>query len=148
MASVSVSHIIIFIASIVVAATVAGVLTTEVGRLSSAIDQRGVDLSHEIESDFEVISDAGSDGCCYDGKNITLLVKNTGSRDLPSDTDQIDVLVDATYDSHVNVTVLEETEWEPDSVARLNVTESGLEAGDHRVKIAIKGDEEVFEFRV
>lgn len=123
-------------------------LTTEVGRLSSAIDQRGVDLSHEIESDFEVISDAGSDNCCYDGNNITLLLKNTGSRGLPKDTNQIDVLVDATYDSDVNITVLEETEWEPESVARLNVTESGLDSGDHRVKISIKGDEEVFQFRV
>lgn len=139
---------IIFIASIVVAASVAGVLTSEVGRLSSAIDDRGVDLSHDIESDFEVISDAGSDSCCYDGTNITLLVKNTGSRDLPTDTNQIDVLVDSTYDSHVNVTVLEDSDWNPESVARLNVTESGLDAGDHRVKISIKSDEEVFEFRV
>lgn len=148
MASVSVSHIILFIASIVIAASVAGVLTTEVTRLSSAIDDRGVDVSDKVRTDIEVISDSGSDDCCYDGTNITLLVKNTGSRTLPSEPDQIDTLVDAEYDPHVNVSVLEKDDWEPEATARVNITESGLDSGDHRVKLVVKGDEEVFEFRV
>lgn len=148
MASVSVSHIILFIASIVIAASVAGVLTNEVGRLSSAIDDRGVDVSDKVRTDIEIISDSGSDECCYDGTNITLLVKNTGSRTLPSDPGHIDTLVDSQYDGDVFVTVLEQDEWEPQATARVDITEPGLTAGDHRVKIILKGDEEVFEFRV
>lgn len=148
MASVSVSHAILFIASIVVAASVAGVLTTEVGRLSAAIDDRGVDVSQDISSDIEVISDAGSSDCCYDGTNITLLAKNTGTDKLPTDTDQVDVLVDAQYDPDVFVTVVDGSEWLPNNVARITITEPGLASGDHRVKLIVRGDEEVFEFRV
>lgn len=150
MASVSISHAIIFIASIVIAASVAGVLTNEVDRVSQAIDDQGVDLSEKIRSDIEVINDAGSSDCCYDTatNNITLYVKNTGSRALPAEGDLIDVFVNGAYHSEVSVSVVDGSSWQPDKVAEVEIhVPGGLSAGDHRVKLIVKGDEEVFEFR-
>jgi flagellar protein FlaG len=60
MASVSVSHLIIFIAAMVVAASVAGALTTTVNDISDAIDEQGPSVSDDIRSDITIINDPGS----------------------------------------------------------------------------------------
>jgi flagellar protein FlaG len=148
MASVSVSHMIIFIASILVAASVVGVFTDSVNELSNAIDERGGDVSKDVRTDVEIISDSGADGI-YDGgtNTTTLLVKNTGSLRLSADATQLDVLVDGRFDADLTVTLLGDGQaWEPGQVIRLEITEN-LDPGDHRVKIIVNGDEEVFEFR-
>lgn len=148
MASVSITHLILFIASLIVAASVAGVLTDEVGRLSEAINDQGLDASESVRTDVEVISDGGS-GNVYDdaGTNVTLYVKNTGSQRLQASGDALDVLVDGAYQADVDVTVVDAETWGPNDVARVNVTvPGGLDTGDHRVKVIANGDEEVFEF--
>lgn len=154
MASVSASHLIIFIASIVIAAGVAGTLTSEVGRLSGAIDDIGIDLSEDIRTDIEIISDEGSESggtnTAYDSGagNVTLHVKNTGSRTLPSDSEAVDVFIDGTYVSDVTVTVVDANEWREGNVAELEIDTGSLSGGDHRLKVVVGSDEEVFEFRV
>lgn len=145
MASVSVSHLILFIASIVIAASVAGVFTNEVGRLSEAIGDQGVDVSEDIRTDIEIISDAGSP--VYDGTNITLLVKNTGTRALTADARFVDVLVDGEFQTAVTVSVLDASSWGIGDVAEIEVQPDPLSSGDHRVVVVVDGDEEVFEFR-
>jgi flagellar protein FlaG len=155
MASVSISHMILFIASMIIAASVAGVFTSSVDRLSGAIDDQGLQVSENVRTDIEVISDNGTGACvyaCSGGNNLTLLVKNTGSEDLIGESDQIDVLLDGRYQrtENVAVEVLDGTgpNWRQGSVVRINVTAADLGSGDHRAKVIVNGDEEVFEFRI
>jgi flagellar protein FlaG len=145
MASVSITHLILFIASLLVAASVAGVLTDEVGRLSEAISEQGLDASQEVRTDIEIISDAGSD--VYGDENVTLYVKNTGTSDLQSAPTDFDVILDGEYQSGLNVTVMDAESWNPGDVVRVRIYEPDLDTGDHRVKVIVDGDEEVFKFR-
>ncbi|UWG48019.1 Archaellum protein G, flagellin of FlaG/FlaF family [Halanaeroarchaeum sp. HSR-CO] len=146
MASVSSETLIIFIASLLVAASVAGTMTTGVNRLSDALGDRSIDVSDEIRTDIEIISDPGSNQT-YDGSNVTVLVKNTGSGTLAHDPDTIDVLIDGQYRTAVSTTVIEQDTWREGSVIRLTVTGVDLATGDHRVVVDIDGDREVLEFR-
>jgi flagellar protein FlaG len=154
MASVSVSHMILFIASMVVAASVAGVFTSTVGEISNAVDDQGVHLSDDVRTDVEIISDNGTGACVYScdvAGNLTLLVKNTGSQRLSGRADQIDVLVNGQYQppEDVSATVLGDADtWDTNDVVRLEIAEPGLNSGDHRAKVIVNGDEEVFEFRI
>lgn len=151
MASVSITHLILFIASLLVAASVAGVLTDEVGRLSQAINDQGLDASQDVRTDIEIISDSGSTGSIYDSNtgNVTLYIKNTGTQRLDASPDGIDVLVDGEYQSNLNVTVLDDTTWDTNDVARVRVSLSDtLNSGDHRIKVVVNGDEEVFQFNL
>jgi flagellar protein FlaG len=154
MASVSVSHMILFIASMIVAASVAGVFTSTVDEISSAIDDQGLHLSDSVRTDIEIISDNGAGSCVYDCEgagNVTLLVKNTGSNRLRADSEAIDVLVDNRYQPTGDVTVEllgGADSWDTNDVVRLEIDEGGLSSGDHRAKVIVNGDEEVFEFRV
>jgi len=149
-ASVSSSHLILFIASLLIAASVAGTFTQGVQRLSSALGDRSLDVAQDVRTDVEIISDPASTGAIYDdGDNtVTLLVKNTGSLDLPADSDQIEVLVDGRYQVDVTVTVLDGEAWRVGNVVELEIALDGaLGDGDHRATVIVNNDEEVLEFR-
>ena len=154
MASVSISHMILFIASMVIAASVAGVFTSSVNDLSNAIADQGLEVSDSVRTDVEIISDNGTGACVYNcsgNGNLTLLVKNTGTQQLPARADLIDVLVNNQYQSpsDITVTVLGDDElWQPNAVIRMEISEPNLGSGDHRAKVILNGDEEVFEFRI
>jgi flagellar protein FlaG len=150
-ASVSASHLIIFIASVLVAASVAGTITNTVGDLSGAITEQGVDVSNDVRTDVEIISDSGAQVYNRSGNgNVTLLVKNTGSNRLSADTGGVDVVLDGALRTAVSLTVVtgdDPTVWGPNDVARIEVSVPGLAPGDHRIQLTINGDEEVFEFQ-
>lgn len=149
MASVSTSHLIIFIASLLVAVSVAGTLTDVVGDVSRAIDDRSLDVSKDIRTEMEIISDPGSPVYNRSGEgNVTLLLKNTGSRSLPADADAVDVILDGRYTAGTTLEAVEGTDrWRRGEVARLTIKASALSSGDHRVRVVAGGDEEVFRFR-
>lgn len=148
MAIISSETLIIFIASILVATSVAGVLTTGVERMSNAMDDRSIDVSHEISTDIQVISDPGS-GAVYDSgtDELTLLVKNTGSRTLSTDPNTIDVLVDGEYESNVQTSLVGgDSEWRPGAVLEVTVTTPAL-SGSTRAVVIVDGNRDTFEFR-
>jgi flagellar protein FlaG len=147
MASVSASHLILFIASLVIAAGVAGTFTQGISRLSQGIDDQSLEVSEEVRTDIEVISDAGSPVYNNSSKTVTLLVKNTGTSDIPPDSRFIEILLDGQYRTNVTVTVVDGETWRPSNVIRLEIGGADLLAGDHRVKLIVNGDEEVFRFR-
>lgn len=152
MASVSVSHLILFIASMVIAVGVAGVFTTSVDDLSQAIDDRGVQVSDNVRTSVDIISDTGSDNI-YDGAgNTTIYVKNTGSQSLDPEIHQIDVLLDGEFvgSDELEISVLSdgnEDTWDRNEVVELTITRE-LGTGDHRVLVIVNGDEETIQFRV
>lgn len=152
MASVSVSHLIIFIAAMVVAASVAGVLTTTVTDISDAIDDQGPSVSDDIRSSIEIINDPGAAVVFEneeDEDELRLYVKNTGSRELSTDPVQIDVLVNGQYSTADSVTVLPEEEeseiWGQNDVVRIDIVATDrIQEGENRVKITADGAEDTF----
>jgi len=148
MASVSASHLVLFIASLVIAAGVAGTFTQSISRLSQGIDDQSLEVSEEVRTDIEVISDAGSPVYNDSTKEVTLLVKNTGTSDLQSDSRFVEILLDGQYRTNVTLTVVDGEAWRPNNVVRIVISDVDLSAGDHRAKIIVNGDEEVFAFRV
>jgi len=150
MASSSVSSMILFIAAMLVAASVAGTLVTSVGDVSGSIDARSADAAQTIDTEIDVISDPGSDAVYADSSStVTLLVKNTGNGRLSTDASTPDVLLDGQYvsGSDRSLTVLGGSDWRSGDVVRFELTAS-LDPGEHRVVIIINGDREVFEFYV
>jgi len=146
-ASVSASHLILFIASLVIAAGVAGTFTQGISRLSDGIDDQSLEVSEEVRTDIEVISDAGSPVYNNSTNTVTLLVKNTGTADIPADSRFIEILIDGRYRTNVTITVVDGEMWQRNNVIRLEIGGTDLTPGDHRVKLIVNGDEEVFRFR-
>lgn len=149
MASVSSSTLILFIASILVAASVAGTMTTGVQRLGGALSDRSVDVSQEIRTDIEIINDPGSPSSIYNNGTITLLVKNTGSQTLSATRGVFDILIDGRYVTPGDITQVEVVgggSWQTGDVVRLTITQD-IPEGDHRIAVTVNGDEELLKFR-
>ncbi|MFC7097318.1 flagellar protein G [Halobaculum marinum] len=149
MAGGSAAELILFIAAIVIAASVAGTLTSEVDRVSDAISAKSLDVAGEIRADTEIVSDAGAS--VYNGttENVTIHVRNTGASDLPVDPGAVDVILDGAYVTDVTVTVVDGGDaWHRGDVVRIEFATGGLTSDtDHRLKLVVRGDEEVFRFR-
>jgi flagellar protein FlaG len=147
-ASVSVSSLVLFIAAMALAAGVAGTMVESVSGVSEALGTKSVDVAQEIETEVEVISDPGS-GAIYDdgATEVTVLVKNTGSRTLPAGTEGLELLVDGQYvaPTDATVTVVGGGEWRPGEVVRVRIDRS-LDAGEHRVVVIAGADREVLTF--
>lgn len=148
MVSVPSTHLVLFIASIAVAAGVAGAVTAESSRLSASFEDVGLDVSDEVHTDIEIISDAGDPVYDSDTGEIRLAVHNLGETTLPNATDQVDVFLDGEYQASADLstTVRGVSSWAPDEVIELTISSPNLAWGDHRVKVVVDGDADVFEF--
>ncbi|UIP00045.1 flagellar protein G [Halobaculum sp. CBA1158] len=149
MAGGSAAELILFIAAIVIAASVAGTLTSEVTRVSDALSAKSLDVAGDIRADAEIVSDAGSRVYNRSGNgNVTIHVRNTGASDLPADPGTIDVLLDGEYRTDVTVTTVDgDATWHTGDVVRLEFPADLDPDTDHRLKLVVRGDEEVFRFR-
>lgn len=146
MASVSISHVILFIAAVAVAAMVATTATGVADDVSHALRGTGSDLGDQLDANFAIISDPGSNAIYDDNTTtVTILVKNTGSSVLPTDPKLVDTLVDGELVRESNVTVVDGDYWRPGNVARITVNVS-LSKGSHRVLVRTNGRESVLVF--
>lgn len=152
MASVSVSHLVIFIAALTVAVGVATTLTVNVESMSVSLDERGDSIAQDIETDVDIISDAGSPDSIYDDQDgqVTLLVKNTGDRPISTDSGDFDVLVNGEYQSQPSIEVVgdsDATSLEDGDVARIT-TAVTLEDGEQRATVRVRNSEDTLRFHV
>ena len=146
MASVSASHLIMFVASLVIAAGVVGTLTTGVERVSSSIDDGSLDVSQQISTDITIISDPGSPNINDD--DLTINVRNTGSQPVPIDESSVDIVFNGQFiaeftieDANGNGNGL----WRPGDVVEITFVVDEFD-GDNRLFLTVNGDEELFEF--
>ncbi|NUE01484.1 flagellar protein G [Halorubraceae archaeon YAN] len=157
MASVSTSHLIIFVASLVVAAGVVGTLTTGVDRVSSAVQDGSLDVSQQVRTDVTIISDPGSSIVVENGDeevDVTVHVRNTGSQTIPARESAIDLFLNGQFqgDNDFVIEVQGTTDnpnvWRPDEVVEITITteENNLDT-DNRIFLTVNGDQEEFEFR-
>lgn len=153
MSSESISSLILFIAAMLVAAAVAGTLVTTVTDVSGSIDTHSDGVTEKIDTDFEIISDPGSEAIYDDTSGtVTVLVKNTGETTFASDGTDLDLLVNGRYvTDDVPPAILDDeaTSWRRGVVAELEIENQDLDAGEeHRVTVTINGQTETLEFYV
>ena len=125
--STSATHIIFFIASVVIAASFVGVAATAILDISDSIEDRGDMISKQLSADFEVINDPE----LVSNNPVVLYLKNTGK--VPLSTQHITVLIDGS--SVDDFTVSSET-WMPGETITLTIN-INLATGEHVAKIIL-----------
>jgi flagellar protein FlaG len=134
----AITHMIFFIAAVVIAMGVVAVLSVNIQSLTGATHSGSKVLSDQIRTDITIINDP--EIVPYDsfGKRYTFYAKNTGISEL--NTEFITVLVDGVLiePADMQVSIIDgDVLWRPGDVLVVNVTmSSSLSPGDHRVMIA------------
>ena len=151
MASVSVSHLIIFIASLVVAAGVAGTLTTGVERVSNAVEDGSLDVSQQVRTDIDIVSDPANPTIDGTSGNLTVHVRNTGSQAIFIRPDAVDMVLNGQFVTNSDFTITdangEKTVARTGDVMAIEIDSSLVQSGDNRLFLTINSDEEVYAFR-
>jgi len=150
MASQSVSSLILFIASLVVAAGVAGALTSGVQRVSSSIDDGSLDTAQQIRTDVEIINDPSRNYGA--GSELSLYVRNTGSQGILNRSSSFNIVANGDFVPNSDITVTDANNgglavFREGDVAQVNISATHIDSGDNRIYLTVNGDEEVFEFR-
>ena len=158
MSGVSASTLVIFIASILVAAGVAGTLVTTVGDISTSAETQGDAITESIDANIELLNDGGgSDFYVEDEEEetatITFYVRNTGSTTLAKERSELDVLVNGLFVADEDLTVTSmngddgERAWAEDEVIEIVIElDEPLEGSGNRLTVSTKGTERSLEF--
>lgn len=141
----SATHIVFFIAAVVLAGAVVGTLSSQIGEFQGDINSRGNLLSDELSTDIRVINDAGN----VPNGPLILYVLNTGER--PLNPNSTIVFVDGQPYTTLGFDVLETSEdtWRTGRVLEITVTGLTVSAGDHRAKVSVShGVSDTLRFRI
>ncbi len=137
--STSATHIIFFIASIVIAGGFIGVAASVIVNITNGVQDRGNMIAQQLSEDFTIINDPQR----MHNNPILFYLKNTGKTTLS--TEHITVLIDGIA---VNSTVNYTGAWKPGEVITLTAY-TNLTAGNHVAKIILEdGLSKSFQFEV
>lgn len=141
------THLIFFIAAVVVAISVVAVLTSNVQSLTGSTAVSSKIMAEQLRTDITVISDP--EMIPYDSVSYTFYVKNTGQTELA--TGFINIFIDGELIAPANVNMslpAGEVVWRTGDVLEIDVSISELSEGDHRFLIAAEnGKTDAINFR-
>lgn len=136
---------ILFIAAVGVAGLVAGGLSQAIGQMAVSLDDRGDQLAQAIENDIDIVNDPSNVPYDDAANELTLYVKNTGSRTLIED--DLTILVDGHHRSFSS-SVVDGGNWTTGSVLEVTV-DVDLANGDHTARASYTPHiSDTLEFRV
>ena len=143
----SAAHIILFIAAVIVASSVAVTLSATTGKIAIGIEERGAVITKHLSGDIEIINDPLK--IPVTSGNYIFYVKNTGERNLIFTKNSVSVLIDGVMIGSTNITLSSLTP------GVLKISETGeiwinvsLSSGDHRIKVVVDGISDTMDFRV
>ena len=147
-AETSSTHLIFFIVAMIIAASVAGMIYTNVNAVVNSTQSASSTLSKQLQTDITIINDPGK--IPKSGNVYTFYVKNTGKSTLT--TELVSVLVNGVYidDSDVKKTVIDSgtaTVWRTSEVLQLEVTCESTLSGDNDLRVITEnGVDDFLEF--
>jgi archaellum component FlaG (FlaF/FlaG flagellin family) len=133
-ADASVSHMTFFIAAVVVAVAISGVVIGISNSIGDDIRNKGTNMADKLATDITIINDPTQ--MPYNEGVLTLYIKNTG--DIQLVHQQLTVLIDGQY---TNYTLVESQQtdynWNPSRVLQVQV-DVALSPGDHTAKVVMR----------
>ena len=134
-AETAITHMIFFIAAVILAMGVVSILSINTQSISGATTVGSKVMSDQLRTDITIINDP-NEVPYINNENYTFYVKNTGRSEL--NIDYVNIILDGILiqSSNQAVTVLDGgTVWRPGDVLGVNVTISQLSSGDHSVRV-------------
>ncbi|WP_340819099.1 flagellar protein G [Methanolobus sp. WCC4] len=138
-AETAITHMIFFIAAIILAISAVALITADVQSLVSSSGASSRLLSEQMRTDITIINDPETIPFDNSTQKYTFYAKNTGKTELVPD--YVTVLVDGILidPSDVDLSLDDgDIMWRPGYVLTMNVTTtpSPLGSGDHRIQVA------------
>jgi len=135
-ADTAITHMIFFIAAVIIAVSVVAVLNTNVQSLTSSAYTNSNILADQLRTDITIVNDP--EIVPNNNNTYSFYVKNTGKTNIP--VDYVNVFIDGLLVSSEDLDLRlqeDEREWRPADLLILEISTS-LSPGGHRILVAVE----------
>jgi len=140
------THVIFFIAAVIVAGAVSGILTAVTFNITTSLTEKCDRIQEELDTDFKIINDP--DNIPNISGYYRFYLKNIGGKKLATTTDTFTIFIDGeiiekTYYS------FEDNSIQPSEVTTLYIANSKISSGDHTLRVVgPQAIDDEFEFTI
>jgi len=126
------THIIFFIAAVIVAGLVSGILISVTMDISTSLSEKGDRVQEQLDTDFEIINDP--DNIPDAGGYYRFYLKNIGGKKLVTTNETFQLFVDGDLIATTNYNFTDES-IQPSEVTEIFVVNSTISSGGHTLRI-------------
>jgi flagellar protein FlaG len=140
------THVIFFIASVIIAGAVSGVIIAVITDVSSSLSDRGERLQEQLDTEFIIINDP--DNIPTSGSDYLFYLKNIGGNKLATSIETFNIFIDGDLVVVANYN-FSDSSILPDDVTTIYVDNSEISAGDHTLRVVgPQGVDDEFTFTI
>ena len=140
------THVIYFIAAIIIAGAVSGVFVAVVQDVTNSFSDRGERVKDQLDIEFKIISDP--DNIPTSASDYIFYLKNIGSIEIPTSNQVFTIFIDGEIIVSSNYNFSQST-TQSESTVSLYVDQSEISSGDHKLRLIGPQDiEEDFIFTI
>ena len=130
--SVTGSHVVIFIASIIAAGAVSGVFLAVTYNINSSLSERGARVQALLDTEFIIINDP--ENIPSTASDYIFYLQNTGAKQLVTTTDTFTLFIDGEIITSNNFN-FSDNKIKQGEISDLYIDVSVISAGDHTLRI-------------
>ncbi len=139
------AHVIFFIAAVIAAGAVSGILIAVTTNISSSLSERGSRVVEQLDTEFAVINDPNT--IPIQGDYYVFYLKNIGAKKFETTNDTFTVFIDGNILTKQDFYFTNST-LSPDAVTEL-YAHTTLSTGDHTLRIVgLLATEDEFHFQI
>lgn len=140
------THVIFFVASIIAAGAVSGVFMAVTLNASDSLSKRGVRLVDQLDTEFKIIND--NENIPSANGYYQFYLKNIGEGSLITSNQTFQIFVDGEVVSILNYNFSDSSIWSGDTTT-MNVKSSEISSGAHTLRVVgPQAVEDKFEFNI
>lgn len=126
------THVIFFIASVIIAGAVSGVFVAITYDVSSSLSSRGERVQDQLDIEFKIINDP--DNIPTSGSDYLFYLKNIGGVELATTNETFHLFLDGDLVVTANYNFSDDS-IQPDEVTTIYVDNSAISIGDQTLRI-------------
>jgi len=125
------THVIYFIAAVIIAGTVSGVFFAVIQDVTNSFSERGERVEDQLDIEFKIINDP--DNIPSSGTNYLFYIKNIGVAEIPTSNQTFEIFIDGEIIVIANYSFSDETLQTEDTVT-LYINKNDIDSGDHKIR--------------
>jgi len=126
------THVIFFIASVIIAGAVSGVFFAVTTDVSNSFLDRGERVQEQLDTEFKIINDP--DNIPTSGSDYLFYLKNIGGKELATTNETFHLFVDGDIVATANYN-FSDNSIQPDEVTTIYVNNSEISTGDQTLRV-------------
>jgi len=126
------THVVFFISSVIIAGAVSGVIVAVVTDVSNSFSERGERVKNQLDLEFDIINDP--DNIPISGNYYLFYLKNTGGAEIATSNETFSIFIDGELLSTVNY-YFSDSSTKIDEVTTLYVLNTEVSTGDQSLLV-------------